>query len=130
MTTPAPGRTRTGIDPARKRLGLAVLMVVVGSFMPWIDTAIGAISGARGPGLWTFYAAMLGLAGALVPHRRIAGVQAAAMGAVCVVLPAWQLFRAFDLLGTQGWLPGPGVVLVFGGGVLAAVAARSLLTSP
>jgi hypothetical protein len=52
------------------------------------------------------------------------------MGAVCVVLPAWQLFRAFDLLGTQGWLPGPGVVLVFGGGVLAAVAARSLLTSP
>jgi hypothetical protein len=127
MTTPATGRTRAAVDPQRKRLGLAVLMVVVGSFLPWIDTAVGAVSGARGPGLWTFYAAMLGLAGCLVPHRRIAGVQAAVMGAVCMVLPVWQIWRALDLLGTQGWLPGPGVVLVFGGGVVAAAAARGLL---
>jgi hypothetical protein len=128
MSTPATGRTRAVVDPQRKRLGLAVLMVVVGSFLPWIDTAVGAISGARGPGLWTFYAAMLGLAGCLVPRRRIAGVQAAVMGAVCMVLPVWQIWRALDLLGTQGWLPGPGVVLVFGGGVVAAAAARGLLT--
>lgn len=127
MTTPATGRTRARVDPQRKRLGLAVLMVVVGSFLPWIDTAIGAVSGARGPGLWTFYAAMLGLAGMLVPRRRIAGVQAAVMAVVCVVLPTWQLFRALDLLGTQGWVPGPGVVLVFGGGVLAGAVARGLL---
>jgi hypothetical protein len=129
MTTPATGRTRARVDPQRRRLGLAVLMVVVGSFLPWIDTAIGAVSGARGPGLWTFYAAMLGLAGMLVPRRRIAGVQAAIMSVVCVVLPAWQLFRALDLLGTQGWVPGPGVVLVFGGGVLAAAVARGMLTT-
>lgn len=129
MTDPAKARTRPGVDPRRKRLGLAVLMVIFGSFLPWIDTAIGAVSGVRGPGLWTFYAAMLGMAGALVPHRVIAGVQAAVMGVVCMVLPVWQLARAINLLGTEGWLPGPGIVLVFGGGVLAAVTARALLTS-
>jgi hypothetical protein len=90
---------------------------------------VGSISGARGPGLWTFYAAMLGMAGALVPTRRIAGAQAAVMGVVCVVLPVWQLVRAFDLLGTEGWLPGPGIVLVLGGGVLALATARAFLTA-
>ena len=136
MTTPGPGPTpessarpaRPGVDPQRKQLGLAVLMVVLGSFLPWLDTAVGSVSGAQGPGLWTFYSAMLGLAGALIPHRRIAGIQAAVMGVVCVVLPVWQLVRALNLLGTDGWLPGPGVVLVLGGGVLACAAARNLLT--
>ncbi len=129
MTNTAKAPTRAGVDPRRKRLGLAVLMVVVGSFLPWLDTAVGSISGARGPGLWTFYAAMLGMAGALVPHRRIAGAQAAVMGGVCVVLPVWQLVRALDLLGTEGWLPGPGIVLVLGGGVLALATARAFLTA-
>lgn len=124
------GKPRAGVDPQRKRLGLAVLMVVVGSFLPWIDTAIGSVSGARGPGLWTFYASMVGLAGALVPSRRIAGIQGALMALVCVALPVWQLFRALNLLGTAGWLPGPGIVLVFGGGVLAGAAARGLLAQP
>ncbi len=125
---------RPRVDPARKRLGLAVLMVSVGSFLPWLDTALGAVSGARGPGLWTFYAAMLGLTGALVPARRLGGVQGAIMSLVCVALPLWQLARAVRLLGLGGgWLPGPGLVLVFGGGVLAGAAAWQLLrpaTSP
>jgi len=118
---------RPRVDPSRKRLALAVLMVLFGSFLPWLDTAVGAISGARGPGLWTSYAAMLGLAGALLPYRRASGIQAAVMSLVCVVLPVWQLVRALDLLGTSGWLPGPGIVLVFGGGVLAGSCAWQLL---
>jgi hypothetical protein len=123
--------TRGRVDPERKRLGLAVLMVVFGSFAPWIDTAVGPILGGRGAGLWTFYASLLGLAGALVPSRRVAGVQAAVMAVVCVVLPVWQLVRAMSMLGTEGgWLPGPGLVLVFGGGVLAGSAALRLLRSP
>lgn len=133
MSSPAEGATtgrpRAGVHPQRKRLGIAVLMVVLGSFLPWLDTAVGSISGARGPGLWTFYAAMIGLAGALVPRPRIAGIQAALMAVVCVLLPLWQLQRAISLLGMEGWLPGPGIVLVLGGGVLAASAARRLLTA-
>lgn len=110
----------------RRRLGLAVVMVFIGSFLPWLDTGVGAISGLRGPGLWTFYAAMIGLAGIFVPLRWLAAAQASVMGIVCVGLPVWQVARALRLLGTQGWLPGPGVVMVFGGGVLACVAAWQL----
>lgn len=108
-------------------LGGAVLMVVLGSFMPWVDTAVGSISGARGAGLWTFYGAMLGLAGALIPARRVAGIQAAIMAVVAVGLTGWQVVHLLTLVGLGGWMVGPGLVLVFGGGVLAGAAARRLL---
>lgn len=123
-------RTRRRADPAKKRLAGAVAMVVFGSFLPWIDTAVGSISGARGAGLWTFYAAMLGLAGALIPIRRVAAVQAAIFAAVALFVPAWQVVHLLTLVGTDGWLPGPGLVLVIGGGVLAATAAVQLFRPP
>lgn len=105
-------------------------MVLFGSFLPWIDTAVGAVSGARGGGLWTFYAAMLGLAGALIPLRRVAAVQAAIFAAVALLVPTWQVVHLLSLVGTEGWLPGPGLVLVIGGGVLAATAAVQLFRPP
>lgn len=119
-------RTRRPPDPAKRRLAGAVAMVLFGSFLPWIDTAVGSVSGARGAGLWTFYAAMLGLAGALLPVRRVAAIQAAIFAAVAILVPAWQVVHLLDLVGTQGWVPGPGLVLVTGGGVLAATAAVQL----
>lgn len=112
--------------PGRRQLLGAVAMVALGSFLPWIDTAIGTVSGARGAGLWTFYAAMLGLAGALVPLRTLALVQGAVLAVVGVVIPVWQVVHLLSLVGTAGWVPGPGLVLVFGGGVLAAVAVRRM----
>jgi hypothetical protein len=105
-------------------------MVLLGSFLPWIDTAVGSVSGARGAGLWTFYAAMLGLAGALIPMRRVAAVQAAIFAAVALVLPAWQVVHLLSLIGINGWVPGPGLVLVLGGGVLGATAAAQLFRPP
>jgi hypothetical protein len=101
-------------------------MVALGSFLPWIDTALGQVSGARGAGLWTFYAAMLGLAGALVPVRVLALVQGAVFALVATALPVWQVMHLVDLVGMQGWRPGPGLVLVFGGGVVAAFAVRTM----
>ncbi|WP_435770315.1 hypothetical protein [Nocardioides sp. SYSU DS0651] len=123
-------RTRTPVHPGRKRLGLATAMVMFGSFLPWLHTPVGNLSGGGGPGLWTFYAAMLGLGGAIIPLHRLGGVQAAVLAAVAVVLPVWQLVRVLDLVGTSGWLPGPGIVLVLGGGVLAGSAAVQLLRDP
>lgn len=104
-------------------------MVAVGSFLPWLDTAVGSVSGARGPGLWTFYAAMLGLAGALVPIRSLAVVQGAVLALTAIALPVWQLVHVLGLVGTAGWIPGPGLVLVLGGGVLAAVGVRRMLVA-
>jgi len=123
-------RTRRRVDPAKRRLAGAVAMVAFGSFLPWIDTAVGSVSGARGAGLWTFYAAMLGLAGALVPMRRVAAVQAAIFAAVALLVPAWQVVHLLNLVGTDGWIPGPGLLLVAGGGVLAAIAAAQLFRPP
>ena len=123
-------RPRRRVDPAKRRLAGAVAMVAFGSFLPWIDTAVGSVSGARGAGLWTFYAAMLGLAGALVPMRRVAAVQAAIFAAVALLVPAWQVVHLLNLVGTDGWIPGPGLLLVAGGGVLAAIAAAQLFRPP
>lgn len=127
-TKARPQRRRA--DPARKKLAGAVAMVMFGSFLPWVDTAVGSMSGARGAGLWTFYAAMLGLAGALIPLRRVAAVQAALLAAAALLIPTWQVVHLLNLVGTGGWVPGPGLVLVFGGGVLAAVAANRLFRPP
>ena len=103
-------------------------MVGLGAFLPWVYTGVGAVSGARGAGLWVFYAATLGLAGALVPFRTLAAVQAAVLAVAAVGLAVWQVGHLFSLVGLQGWLPGPGLVLVLGGGLLAAKAARSLFS--
>lgn len=119
-------RARRGPDPAKRRLAGAVAMVLLGSFLPWVDTAVGSVSGARGAGLWTFYAAMLGLAGALMPWRRVAGGHATVFAAVAIVVPVWQVVHLLSLVGTGGWTPGPGLVLVLGGGVLGATAAAQL----
>lgn len=99
-------------------------MVTVGSFLPWLDTVAGSVSGSRGAGLWTFYAAMLGLAGALVPVRSLRIGQALILGVAAIALPVWQVVHLLNLVGFSGWMPGPGLVLVFGGGVLALDAAR------
>lgn len=96
-------------------------MITLGSFMPWVGTAFGNVSGAQGAGLWTFYAAMLGLAGALAPKWILMVVQGAIMAAVAVALPVWQVVHLLTLVDFDGWRPGPGLVLVFFGGVLAAL---------
>ncbi|MEZ5096312.1 MAG: hypothetical protein R2731_09415 [Nocardioides sp.] len=126
-TGTAPQPRRRGLEPARRALLYASVMVALGSFLPWIYTHLGTISGTRGAGLWTFYASMLGFAGVFLPLRRVAAVQALVMAAVGVVLPLWQVVHLVDLVGFAGWLPGPGLVMVFGGGVYAATAGRRLL---
>lgn len=113
-------------DPARRKLGLAVVLVLVGSFLPWLFTGLGSISGARGPGLWTAYAAFLGLAALFMPWRRVAGVHAGLLAVVALVIPVWQLVHVIGLPGSGGWYPGPGLVVVVAGGVVAAAAARGM----
>jgi hypothetical protein len=125
-TTAATTRRWPRAGHGQKKLLGATVMVLAGAFMPWVDTAVGSVTGMQGAGLWTFYAATLGLAGALVPNRRLATIQAAILAIAAVGLPLWQVVHLFSLVGMQGWIPGAGLVLTFGGGVLAGVAARSL----
>jgi len=114
------------MEPGRKRLLWASLMALVGGLMPWVMTEVGNVAGYRGAGLWVAYASMLGLAGAMLPMRRVAAVQGFILAAVAVALPLWQAVHLFSLVGFAGWMPGPGLVLSLGGGVLAGVGARQL----
>ncbi len=125
----ARGRTRRRPDPARRQLALAVVAVVLGSFMPWIQTSAGNVLGGQGPGLWTFYAAMLGLAGVLIPARVPRIIQAGILAVVALALPLWQVGHVLSLVGTSGWMPGPGLVIVVGGGLLAASATWKAVTA-
>jgi hypothetical protein len=128
-TTIAPVSQRRPSRALRGQRALmgASSMVLVGSFLPWVATSAGNVAGVRGAGLWTFYAATLGLAGAVVPSRKLAVVQGAILALAAVVLTSWQVVHLLRLVGVQGWLPGPGLVLTFGGGVVAAYAVRTLV---
>ncbi|GAB2728345.1 hypothetical protein GCM10027273_03980 [Nocardioides pakistanensis] len=102
-------------------------MVLVGAFLPWLYTPLGTVTGLRGPGLWTMYAAFLGIAGAILRSPRLAGGHAAVMAAAAILLPLWQLGHLISKVGFGGWMPGAGLVMTLGAGVLAATAAVSLL---
>lgn len=127
-TQTAPVRTRRRKMPGQMRLLAASAMIIVGAFLPWLYTPVGTITGMRGPGLWTATVGVLALAGALVPVRILAMLQAAAAAVLCVVLPVWQFLNVFTKVGMAGWMPGPGLVLTLAGGVLAGVAAWQLFS--
>ncbi|GAB3245267.1 hypothetical protein [Nocardioides dilutus] len=138
MTSPSADRVSLGgssrprrpMHPARRRLILGMVLIMVGSFLPWLYVGGIAKSGAFGPGLWTFYASMLGLAAVLLPFHRIGAAHAAVMAAVALGIPAWQVVHAIGLVGFTGWMPGPGLVMVVAGGVVSAACSVRLLRDP
>lgn len=120
-------RTRRPKMPGQRRLLAGSIMMLVGAFLPWMYTQVGNFTGMSGPGLWTATVAMLALAGALVPLRMLAVVQAGIAALVAVVIPVWQFWHMFSLVGMAGWMPGPGLLLTFVAGILCGVAAWQLL---
>lgn len=125
-----PGAQRRRLIPGQGRMLWASAMIAVGSFMPWISTGFGNVSGAtgQGAGYWTFIAAMLGVSGALMPWRKVAIAHATIVAVVATALPVWQVLHLVNLVGFAGWTPGIGLVLVFFGGLFVGTAARTLLS--
>lgn len=101
-------------------------MILVGAFLPWIYSGAGNVLGVRGAGLWTLYASFLGIAGAIIRPPRVVSVHAAILAVVAIGLPLWQVVHLLSLVGFTGWMPGAGLVLTLGGGVVAAVASVRL----
>lgn len=126
QASPRRAGRRARRHPANRRLLLAALLILVGAFLPWLATGAGNVSGVRGAGLWTMYAAVLGLAGAAVRSPRIAALHAAVLAVVALALPLWQVMHLVGLVGFAGWVPGPGLVMTVGGGILAGSAALAL----
>jgi hypothetical protein len=96
---------------------LASAGVIIGSFLPWVDTGLGVYRGFAGGGVFTFYAGVLGLAGGLIPSRQMALVQGLVMSLVAIGVPLWQLGHLLTRVGFSGWTPGMGLVLVLGSGL-------------
>ncbi len=124
--SPQAVRRQARRNPASRRLLGAAVLILVGAFLPWLSTGVGNVSGVAGAGLWTMYAALLGLAGAAWRSPRIAAIHAAVLAAVAVPLSLWQVVHVVGLVGFGGWMPGPGLVMTFGGGILAGAAAVTL----
>lgn len=113
--------------------------MALGGWLPWLYTGLGTVSGAVGltrtnvlgvaPGLWVFYFALLAVAGGILPPRlrSAAIVQGVIAGVVGLGMPIWQVVQMLNLVGTEGWMPGPGLVLSAFGGILALTAVRQLL---
>lgn len=129
---PATARRRGARLAARAQVRLlgASILVIFGSLLPWVSTPFGNIGGARGAGLWTLYAGVAGIAGALIPSRRLALAHAAVLTVVALALPAWQFIHLMRIGADTGSftvaVPGLGLVLVAAGGGLAAQAAARL----
>lgn len=111
---------------------VASLVTIVASFLPWFDTAFGSTNGAALGGLYTFYAGLIALPGAILRRRRVVLGHTLVLAVVGISVPAWRLAWALSLLPAlgQAWLPGPGLLLVLTSGGVAAYAAVTLLRSP
>ena len=67
---------------------VAGLVTVVASFLPWLDTPFGTTNGATLGGLYTFYAGLLALPGAILRSRRVVLGHALVLATVGLGVPA------------------------------------------
>lgn len=105
---------------------LAAVPVLIGSFLPWLETSLMTFPGTAGPGLWTLCAGVIALAGGMLKHRSLVLVHATIVAVAAIGLPVWQVARVLQLVGWGGWFPGTGMFLVVVGGVASATAAVRL----
>ena len=121
-------RMRRRLHPAQRQLLVAAFGVIVGSFLPWVTVNMGlSYGGFAGAGLYTFYLGVLGIAGGLVPQRRLAAVQGGIVALGAVGLPLWQLLHLIARVGFGGWLPGAGLIVVLASGFLAGLSTWQLV---
>lgn len=105
-------------------MAIAALGCIIGSFLPWLDTAVGSPSGLNLGGLITFSAATLALPGVLWRRPSVIAIHAGLLAVAALAVPLWRLgwaLRTLPGLGTA-WLPGTGMLLVLISGVTATVA--------
>lgn len=122
--------TRWGVfHPGSWPMMIGGMMLIVSAFLPWVyvtltQEIIGesfVLRGTDGPGLFTLSVGCLAFAGAFVPRRRLAIAHAAIPGVVTALICLWQVWNIVVASVQTQWgsfLPGMGLVLAAGGGVL------------
>jgi hypothetical protein len=130
-TTPTPSATSTTprwpyAGHGQQTLLWASVLITVGAFLPWLMTGVGTFTGMRGAGSWTVFAGVIGIGISLVRNRRVVLVHAVGIATIAIALPAWQLVHTLSLVGFRGWLPGIGLIMTLGGGIVIARAALEI----
>lgn len=100
------------MPPAQRLLALPAFGIILGSFLTWINTPLRSYTGFEGAGRFTFYLGVLALGAAFLPLRRVAAVQGGLAVIAAGALGTWQIVNLVDLVGFQGWMPGPGLILI------------------
>lgn len=107
----------------------ASALITIGAFLPWLMTGVGTFTGMRGSGSWTVFAGVIGLGASMMRNRRLVLIHAVGIAVVAITLPVWQLVHLIRLVGFQGWMPGIGLLMTLGGGVVIARASLKLRSS-
>ena len=131
-----PAVPRRRMHPGQKRMLWATIALFLGAFLPWLYTPVGTVSGIGvgdlmldgQPGAWVLYASFAAMAAALAPWRMFSVVNGFLVAAIAIGLPLYHLWRMWERVGFEGWMPGPGIVMSLAGGVLCFIGARELLT--
>lgn len=107
--------------PGQAYLVLAGLLLLLGTVLPWAFI-LGKLLWASPVALmWTFWAAVVTLAAAVAPWRRVVAFSAFAGGATGLVFGVWQTAKILDVCALSlACLPGPGLGVLLSGGLLAA----------
>ena len=141
----APPRQRRRLHPGQKKLIIASIALFLGSWLPWFSTNVGNVTAmwfsfdfgsetlmlAGQPGLWTWMASFMALAGALAPWRMFSVASAGLAALVSLGLGGFYLIRALTgsyFFAQANWLPGPGLVFLAGGAIMCLIAAREIRT--
>jgi len=103
------------------------IAVIVGSMLPWWQTALGSQSGLGRWGVLTIWAAAVGLLGVLSVRRSLFMVLPAVGGIIAFGLVLTELIRGSSLCGTEdGSFCRPGAGLVITGGAALYAVLRSV----
>lgn len=124
-TTAGAGRRRWPYHgQAQLLLPLAGLVLTIGGFLPWLDTAFGASFLGQTAQLVVLSAGAIGLAGAAWRRRRVVAAHAAVVAVAGLGTALWYLGYAVATLPAFGeaWVPGPGLVLTLLSGGVGAYA--------
>lgn len=123
----APARARPRwpyVGQPQLLLAIAAPATMIASFLPWLDTGMGSISGAVAGGLYTFYAGLVAFPGVIWRSPRVVACHLLLLAVVDIAVPGWRFAWALRRLPGFGeaWLPSPGMLLLFVSGAVATYA--------
>lgn len=111
---------------AQKRLLVSGIAMWIGAFLPWLLILGQSLRATPLAVSWALWAGLMTIAGASVRWRGVAALSALLGGGAAVYLSAWQMTKLLGVCVSAQCLPGPGVAVFFGAGIVALFQAYGL----